>query len=81
MNMIGGVKVFESMLALEKTDEPNRRHSRKPWMREAYHNRIQKKWIKRFGHVQKPCIFKTPHGFIVHPALMLQIREALSKRG
>lgn len=73
-NPMGGVKIIESDLALEKTNEPIRKHELKNWMSGTYHNRIQKKWNKRFGFVMKPCIFKTPYGYIAHPTLAHQIR-------
>jgi hypothetical protein len=73
-----GVNIIESDLALEKTNEPTRKHELKNWMSGTYHNRIQKKWNKRFGFVMKPCIYKTRNGFIAHPSVAAQIRKAVA---
>ena len=54
-----GIKVVESPLAVMQV--PNRQHKRKRWMSNAYHARIQKKWRKRFGTHEEPCmIFMSP---------------------
>lgn len=77
----GSVPIFESGLVLEATEKPVREHKPKQWMAgRAYHARIQKKWIKRFGYVMQPCIWQTPMGFIAHPTMMASIREALAQQ-
>lgn len=77
---IHGFPVYVSNVALEKTEVPARIHVEKYWHEgRAYHARIQKKWIKRFGFYSKPAIFKTPHGFFVHPNLMPELRAALAQ--
>jgi hypothetical protein len=54
-----GLKVVESPLAYLLV--PNRKHKRRRWMSDKYHQRIQKKWTKRFGTHQEPCaIFMSP---------------------
>lgn len=74
-----GIRLTVSAYALEQTNVPVQQHVERRWMRgRAYHRRIQKKWIKRFGWVMKPCIWKTPFGLIVHPALEREVREALT---
>lgn len=66
--------VLQSAQALEKTDQPARKHRAKPWMRKrAYHRRIQKKWIRRFGYLYRPAILRTHNGIVVHPALWTQV--------
>jgi len=75
-----GVRIFENMMCLEKTTDPMRRHVKRPWMRDSYHARIQKKWIKRFGWVMKPAMFQTPQGFICHPAIAGQLRIELGRQ-
>lgn len=77
--MVAGMRVFQTPMATEPTDRPVRPHKKTRSMSEAYHRRIQKKWVKRFGYERKPCIFQTPHGFFVHPALMPQLRAALAR--
>lgn len=77
----GGIPIVESDLALEATEKPAREHTFKPWMAgRAYHARIQKKWIKRFGYVMKPCIWQTQMGLIAHPTMMACIRETLAQQ-
>lgn len=41
--------------------------------------RVRKKLLKRFGGEfrMKPAAFKTPQGFIVHPAIYVSLRENL----
>lgn len=77
--MVAGMHVFQTPMATEPTDRPVRPHKKTRSMSEAYHRRIQKKWVKRFGYEREPCIFQTPHGVFVHPALMPQLREALAR--
>lgn len=48
------MKVFESPFAYTRV--PNREHKKRRGMSEAYHRRIQKKWTKRYGTRQEPCI-------------------------
>jgi hypothetical protein len=45
---LGGLKIIESRL-LEGMMVPIRPHIKRRTQREAYHKRIQKKWIRRFG--------------------------------
>lgn len=73
-------KIIESDLAMEKTDEPERVHDFKPWMTKAYHKRIQKKWVKRFGHVWKPCCYETPGVLICHPIMAREIKKTIKDR-
>ena len=37
---------------------PVRQHIKKPWMSDSYHNRVQKKWTKRFGRRWEETIQK-----------------------
>lgn len=59
MNSFLGMKVIESPFAYITV--ANRQHKRRGWMSKAYHRRIQKKWLKRFGTHQEPCaLFLSP---------------------
>lgn len=84
-----GVRVYEDINCLEETAQPVREHKIKPWhlmqfYKRAnskskkiflYHDRIQKKWIKRWGYVMKPVIFKNGSGdFICHPTLAARLK-------
>ena len=78
MNLYG-MSVFESDDAMATTSIPARIH-RKSKGSKAYHERIQKKWLKRFGYLREPAIYQTSFGLMVHPALMPRIRYAMTKR-
>ena len=91
--MLNQLKIIESDYALEETAVPVRVHritrqhlnefeKRINWKGKrifTYHDRIQKKWIKRWGYIMKPCINKTPEGYIVHPSLAARLRKELKK--
>ena len=62
--MLRPTNIIQSVHALEETEErlfPVSRHRSR---------RIRKKLIKRFGgeYRKKPCIWKTPDGYVCHPA-------------
>ena len=82
MNLTGtrtymGKPIQESINAVRITDVPVRVHKKTRSVSSNYHKRIQKKWIKRFGYIHEPCMYKTPYFFIVHPQLMPELRMAL----
>lgn len=81
--MLHGIRVIESLAAVERVRArvyPKRKaKSTRHWLR------MDKKWRKRFGFREKPCMYKTGgeivgEAFIVHPALMPQLRAALAAR-
>ena len=88
--MVAGMRVIATPLALEKTKQPVREHKRRRWMSDHYHERIQKKWTRRFGTVMKPCMYvmQQPALFgmvsekvlVCHPALMPQIRAVAAQQ-
>ncbi|MBX9594224.1 MAG: hypothetical protein K2X46_07675 [Roseomonas sp.] len=43
--------------------------------------RIRKKLLRRFGGEFRkvPCIWQTPTGFIVHPALYAELRQRIGR--
>jgi len=76
-----GVSLRESLLAVKAV--PARIHKKRRWDRSGgYHARVQKKWRKRFGTVDEPCVYKLDMGmlggrgpmFVIHPALMDRLR-------
>lgn len=63
-----GVPVFESIVVPETQEEPARKHVCKPWMSgRAYHERIQKKWNRRFGFEVTRPVWRTADGIFIHP--------------
>lgn len=82
MNLLNEIPIIVSTNALEETLEAVKEHKLKAWHMHSirgkssslpYHNRIKKKWIKRWGYIKKPCIFQTSQGYIIHPSLMLKL--------
>ena len=71
----GDIGIRENRFALEQTETPAVIHHKKTWMSNAYHERIQKKWVKRWGYKMKPCAWETPYGVFAHPSLMNQLRN------
>ena len=47
----------------------------------SYHQRIQKKWIKRFGYEYRPCMYRTPQGIVAHPSMKAKLEAALMSQG
>ena len=78
-----GLKIIISDNAVEITKEPVKKHKLKPWhlhfnkikARLPYHDRIQKKWNKRFGFVNKPCAYRTPTAIIMHPGIYSEFKK------
>lgn len=75
---IHGTPVFSNHLAT--TTEPIRKHNKTQSMSESYHNRVQKKWTKRYGTKQIPCYYVTPRGIIAHPSVLEQLRKELDRQ-
>jgi hypothetical protein len=40
-----------------------------------YHNRVQKKWIKRYGMKDQFVTYATTHGFIVAPEILKKMQR------
>jgi len=81
--MLFGMDVRESLHAV--TAEQLRKHEKKPGQSESYHKRINKKWRKRFGMTQIPCMYKIGaqytgtgrEALVVHPDLMPKLLESV----
>ncbi len=87
--MSGDFSNFSNMRIVENSlavwHAPNRVHAKKGST--AYHRRIQKKWNKRFGTHEEPCIFvlntaaltylghEAAEMLVCHPELMATIRS------
>lgn len=81
MNLFG-IKVVESPLC--EMTVPARKHRKGRCQSEAYHRRIQKKWLKRFGTKKEkvafmfnPAALGLPgeQSFALHPDHMAMIRN------
>jgi hypothetical protein len=75
--MILGKPIYFSDACLEKSEFPAREYKRKRWQSQRKAALVQKKWTKRFGYKMKPCIFKTPNGFIAHPSFKEKLQAAI----
>lgn len=76
INGFSGVKIIVSEYALEDSEErlfPESKHRSK---------RILKKLIKRHGGVfrKRPCIWRTPEAFIMHPIRKAELDAALARK-
>jgi hypothetical protein len=76
---IYGIPIYYSDACLEQTKAPARRYKRRRWQTQSQAERVQKRWVKRFGFEMRPCIFKLPTGFIAHTSLRAKLESALSK--
>ncbi len=72
-----GVRIMYSSLCLQDTDIPAHEYRRRKWQTAAQAARKRKKWIKRWGFVKAPCIFKTPMGYFAHPSFKVEFERAL----
>jgi hypothetical protein len=80
------MQIVESRECVRKTNDPARPHKRPRWMSAAYHRRVQKKWLKRWGYRQEPCAYKIdprapaqlgePY-LVTHPRLAAKLCEQL----
>jgi len=75
---LDGMNVISSVLAVSLS--PRRVHRAKRWMSAAYHRRVQKKWVKRWGHTEKPAAYRMTnpitgaHEIVMHPDLIANIK-------
>lgn len=80
-NPFGALTIREHPLATQA--KPIRIHKRRRNQSAAYHARIQKKWINRFGMCKEPCAYQLDGGqfgmgsvLVVHPEVMRAMRAA-----
>lgn len=76
--MIGftGVRIVDCFHMPEFTVKSNREHVRKPWMTGTYHNRIQKKWDKRFGTKKVRYLINNQGTIYAHPETVRFIKDS-----
>lgn len=77
MNSIAGFRVIANSLAM--TTAPRRKHRKTRSMSDSYHNRVQKKWLKRYGTVQEPGCIMVYDRLYVHPAIYDKVIKQLEK--
>lgn len=69
-----GVDIHASPYAVTRVQRRTHRWRRN--QSEAYHRRINKKWLKRFGRIERPAIFKLGNGTITaHPSIVDRLRK------
>lgn len=78
---LDGMNVISSELAVHMS--PARILKRKRWMSTAYHRRVQKKWVKRWGHKTTPGAFvmTSPltgrQELLMHPTLIAEMKAKM----
>jgi hypothetical protein len=82
---IGAVRIIESIAATQPGDRV-RRYPKRKGKTAAHWRRMDKKWRKRYGFRQEPCMYmiNTPlYGFgetiVAHPVLAAKLRATLGK--
>lgn len=76
--LVGGLIIYESVNAVTNSGEPRKVHAPKRWhTRRSYHERVQKKWLKRWGYRMDPAIFRTDAAMFVHPVLMKDLMRVI----
>ncbi len=65
----GALQVRESQYATRT--EPTRLHKKRRNQSAAYHRRVQKKWVKRWGTKQVPCAYLIDNGVLGLPGRTL----------
>lgn len=75
------IPIYYSEFALRKTDVPVRILSQKRWMKNrCYHQRVQKKWIKKWGYVMEAAMYSVGHNAIfAHPSFKAKIESAIEE--
>lgn len=66
---VAGFKIIASSHCTTRV--PVRRHKRRKGQSRAYHERVQKKWIKRFGLEEKPTAYQVNRSFLGHSGPVL----------
>ena len=61
---------------MQETKIPKKLHTKKSKM--SYHNRIQKKWNKRYGFVMEYGCIKIENTLIVHPKIYKELKRKLT---
>lgn len=78
------IRLIESELCVRNSDRPRRVHRLKNGMTAAYHRRIQKKWVKRFGYDLEYTAYRIDPSamgmpgepyLVVHPVNARQLRS------
>lgn len=83
---VPNVKIFESEAAVQRGD-PVKVYPKHKAATPAHLKRMRKKWIKRYGYKQVPCIYEMRNGLfganeriiVAHPSLAWQIRAAFQR--
>lgn len=72
----GGMELVPNSFLPEFNQVPARKHNRRKHKNSAYHKRIQKKWIKRFGYEQERSYFLAGGTVFAHPNTIAMIVDA-----
>lgn len=75
--MLCGVRVHSNPLAMAL--EPVKKHRKTRSMSDTYHQRVQKKWIKRFGEKQVPGMYQIGRDIVAHPEIVAAMKREIEK--
>jgi len=67
LSLAGGYPIYANRMMQEFENVPVKKHVKKGWMRESYHSRISKKWIKRYGTKEIRPTIVTGGRMYAHP--------------
>jgi|GEM_PF-4809631 len=77
-----GFLVLEDVRLPEFIVSPAKEVELKPWMTQrAYPNRVQKKWIRRYGLIKKRCVHVFGDNIHVHPSTAKALLHELNDKG
>lgn len=83
-----GMRILTSEHIPQFREEQVRKHVKSGSQRQAYHDRINKKWLKRFGVEKVPCAYIFDAGAVgmfgdktlaLHPAQLAKLLEGIRK--
>ena len=82
LSHIAGIAVFKSPMVPEFSTRAIRSLPLKKWhklSRSNYRDRVNKKWVKRFGTKTERTFLQTAQGFFVHPNTFTYLENNIEK--
>lgn len=82
LSSIAGIALFRSVMVPEFSTRANRSLPLKKWhkrSRSNYRDRVNKKWVKRFGTKTERTIVQIAQGLFVHPNTFTYLENNIEK--
>lgn len=74
----GGVNIYVDPHCAVPTETPIRVHKKRKSTSLKYHQRVQKKWNKRWGFVMKGVMYRASNGvWVCHPSMVQRLKHHL----